>query len=99
MEIARRCKVKICVTQAKFDVMKLLPWPEDLPLEQLFTTDPHSSPVHVVQWNWLGETWCDKFARSRMTLSCSLLGKDEISCFEHLKLHPVESYYIRKNNW
>lgn len=57
MEIARRCKVPICVTQAKMDVMKLLPWPADLPLEKLFTTDPHSTRVHVVAWNWLGETW------------------------------------------
>lgn len=57
MEVARRCGVKLCVTAAKLAVLELLPWPEDLPLEQIFTTDPTSTRVHCVTWNWLGETW------------------------------------------
>jgi DNA ligase 1 len=57
LEVARRCGVQLCVTQAKWEVMQLLPWPEDLPAEKIFTTDPHSSRVHVVGMNWLGETW------------------------------------------
>lgn len=57
MEVARQCGVKLCVTAAKFEVMKLLPWPEDLPLDRVFTTGPKSTRVHCVAWNWLGETW------------------------------------------
>lgn len=57
VEIARRCRVSICVSSAKLEVMRLLPWPEDVPLDKLFTTDPRSTPVHVMAWNWLGDTW------------------------------------------
>ena len=57
MEVARQCAVRLCVTAAKYEVMQLLPWPDKLPLDHIFTTDPKSTRVHCVSWNWLGETW------------------------------------------
>lgn len=50
--VARRCNLKIYINDRKAGVMACLGLPEDL-----FTTDPAASCVHVVPWNFLGETW------------------------------------------
>lgn len=47
---------KIGVTQQKMDTMKCLDLP-GIDLDQIFTTDLASTPVHVAKWGFLGESW------------------------------------------
>ncbi|GAB4816048.1 hypothetical protein N2152v2_003094 [Parachlorella kessleri] len=54
--VRRQCGVRLHVTDRKLGVMRCL----DLAgysTEDLFTTDPAETPVHVAQWGFLGETW------------------------------------------
>ncbi|DBB01067.1 hypothetical protein WJX77_004280 [Trebouxia sp. C0004] len=47
---------KIGVTQQKMDTMKCLELP-GVDLDEVFTTDLTSTPVHVAKWGFLGESW------------------------------------------
>ncbi|KAL0029207.1 hypothetical protein WJX79_003015 [Trebouxia sp. C0005] len=47
---------KIGVTQQKMDTMKCLELP-GVDLDEVFTTDLSSTPVHVAKWGFLGESW------------------------------------------
>ena len=51
--VAERCGVKIYTSDRKAGVMACI---EGLP-EGIFTSDPQETPVHVVPWGVLGETW------------------------------------------
>lgn len=53
IEIARRCKRKICVDGRKMEILRVLGYGDD----GAFTEDESESDVHVVGWNVLGETW------------------------------------------
>lgn len=54
-EIARRCNVSIYASQRKSSILASV---EDLLPEGLITSDPNSTPVHLVPWNgFLGDTW------------------------------------------
>ena len=49
-----RCGVQLYVDARKLDVLRCV-LPEAL--LDAFTADPAASPVHVVAWGMLGETW------------------------------------------
>ncbi|KAL4419767.1 hypothetical protein ABPG75_006865 [Micractinium tetrahymenae] len=51
-----RCGVQLHVADRKHAVMQRLDLPGYDPAK-LFTTDRSATPVHVVQWGFLGETW------------------------------------------
>ncbi|KAL4435464.1 hypothetical protein ABPG77_006226 [Micractinium sp. CCAP 211/92] len=51
-----RCGIQLHVADRKHAVMQRLDLPGYDPA-QLFTTDRSATPVHVVQWGFLGETW------------------------------------------
>ncbi|KAL2645294.1 hypothetical protein R1flu_012881 [Riccia fluitans] len=51
--VAKRCNCLIYVTEKKLSVLKCL----NLENFEVFTTDPSATNVHVLQWNFLGETW------------------------------------------
>ncbi|KAL1536962.1 DNA ligase 6 [Salvia divinorum] len=53
VEISRRCKRKIHVSERKMAVLRALGLGET----GVFTLDESESDVHVVGWNVLGETW------------------------------------------
>jgi DNA ligase 1 len=57
LEVFRRCRTPLLVTAQKLDVLRLLDWPADLPCDEVFTTDPARTRIHIVGWNWIGETW------------------------------------------
>lgn len=50
--VAERCGVKLYVSDRKAGVMACLGLPD-----WMFTTDPNATPVHIVPWNFLGDTW------------------------------------------
>lgn len=51
--VTEKCNLKIHISDRKSGIMSCLP---GLP-EDMFTSDPHETPVHVVPWGFLGETW------------------------------------------
>ncbi|XP_022771969.1 DNA ligase 6 isoform X3 [Durio zibethinus] len=53
VEVARRCKRKICVDGRKMEILRVLGYGDN----GVFTEDESESDVHVVGWNVLGETW------------------------------------------
>ncbi|XVF71531.1 hypothetical protein PTKIN_Ptkin12aG0045500 [Pterospermum kingtungense] len=53
IEIAQRCKRKICVDGRKMEILRVLGYGDD----GTFTEDESESDVHVVGWSVLGETW------------------------------------------
>lgn len=57
VEVARRTGLPVCVTAAKMAVMQLLEWTFDLPFDRVFTCEPSRTCIHIVTWNWIGETW------------------------------------------
>eukprot|EP00198_Chlamydomonas_reinhardtii_P008670 XP_001698007.1 predicted protein [Chlamydomonas reinhardtii] len=64
-QIHERTGLRIHVSSTKLDVLRLLLPPEPNPdpdagvaaAAHVFTDDPAASPVHVVGWGTLGETW------------------------------------------
>ncbi|GIL67665.1 hypothetical protein Vafri_21002, partial [Volvox africanus] len=56
LAIRQRCGVRVYVPESKIAVLHLLGLP-DKQLSDTFTTDPRVTPVHVVSWGTLGETW------------------------------------------
>jgi DNA ligase-1 len=44
--------LKIYVDERKLNILSCL----DIDMD-IFTIDPYSTPIHVVKWNFLGETW------------------------------------------
>ncbi|KAK9865080.1 hypothetical protein WJX84_011403 [Apatococcus fuscideae] len=55
-EVHRRCGFKVFVSERKLGVMQCLELP-GLDIDDLFCRDPTSSPLHVVTWGYLGDTW------------------------------------------
>ncbi|KAK8270200.1 hypothetical protein V6Z12_D11G180000 [Gossypium hirsutum] len=53
VEVARRCKTKICVDGRKMEILRVLGYGDG----EVFTEDESESDVHVVGWSVLGETW------------------------------------------
>ncbi|XVF20689.1 hypothetical protein REPUB_Repub12eG0023700 [Reevesia pubescens] len=53
VEVAWRCKRKICVDGRKMEILRVLGYGDD----GVFTEDESESDLHVVGWNVLGETW------------------------------------------
>ncbi|KAI5056524.1 hypothetical protein GOP47_0028342 [Adiantum capillus-veneris] len=51
--VAKRCKCLIYTNERKLGILKCL----DLENVDIFTTSPSATNVHVVSWNFLGETW------------------------------------------
>ena len=51
--VFKQCNLKIHISDRKSGIMACLP---GLP-EDMFTSNPHETPVHVVPWGFLGETW------------------------------------------
>ncbi|KAK9829240.1 hypothetical protein WJX72_004715 [[Myrmecia] bisecta] len=56
VEVARRCRCKILVTERKLGVMRCLDLP-GLDPAQMFTLDQSESRVNVVTMDFMGETW------------------------------------------
>ncbi|GFR43273.1 hypothetical protein Agub_g4335, partial [Astrephomene gubernaculifera] len=56
LAIRQRCGVPVYVPHSKMAVLELLGLPEQQ-LRDTFTTDPRVTPVHVVGWGVLGDTW------------------------------------------
>ncbi|KAK9840432.1 hypothetical protein WJX74_009841 [Apatococcus lobatus] len=55
-EVHRRCGFKVFVSERKLGVMQCLELP-GLDIDDLFCRDPAASPLHVVTWGYLGDTW------------------------------------------
>lgn len=53
LALAQRCSCLVFVDERKFAILKCL----DLDNFDIFTTNPSATDVHVVSWNFLGETW------------------------------------------
>ncbi|KAH7373787.1 hypothetical protein KP509_17G075000 [Ceratopteris richardii] len=53
LAVAKRCNCLIYVNERKLSMLKCL----DLKDLSAFTTEPSATNVHVVSWNFLGETW------------------------------------------
>ncbi|KAK8588619.1 hypothetical protein V6N13_087524 [Hibiscus sabdariffa] len=52
VEVARRCKSKICVDGRHMEILRVLGYGDDV----VFTEDDSESDIHVVDWSVLGET-------------------------------------------
>ncbi|KAK8480413.1 hypothetical protein V6N13_147152 [Hibiscus sabdariffa] len=52
VEVARRCKTKICVDGRQMEILRVLGYGDDV----VFTEDDSESDIHVVDWSVLGET-------------------------------------------
>ncbi|KAH7616567.1 putative DNA ligase 6 [Nannochloris sp. 'desiccata'] len=51
--VSKKCSLRVHISDRKSGIMSCLP---GLP-EDMFTSNPHETPVHVVPWGFLGETW------------------------------------------
>ncbi|GMI77077.1 DNA LIGASE 6 [Hibiscus trionum] len=52
VEVARRCKTKICVDGRQMEILRILGYSDHV----VFTEDESESDVHVIGWSVLGET-------------------------------------------
>lgn len=55
-QVRQRCGLRLYVPPEKLGVLSCLGMGEE-EVADTFTTDPRATPVHVVPWGTLGETW------------------------------------------
>jgi hypothetical protein len=72
LQIRQRCGMRLYVSPNKLGVLSCLGLPEE-EVADTFTTDPRATPIHVVGWGVLGETW--PFFRPNFT-SMERLGEE-----------------------
>eukprot|EP00884_Botryococcus_braunii_P017307 jgi/Botrbrau1/425/Bobra.110_2s0075.1 len=56
LEVYRRTGLKLYMTQRKLGVVQCLNL-QGVCIEDIFTSDPKETPIHVTAWNTLGDTW------------------------------------------
>ena len=66
VEIAKRLRERIFVSQAKFEMLKLMNYPD------VFTTDPNTSRIHCLNFNALNRKFMQKESSKRLTLGIVL---------------------------